>query len=117
MPQYDLTGTVKVVSELRTFASGFTKREFVVTTEDERFPQDIPFECVKERTSLLDNVKPGQRIKVKFDLRGREYNDRYFVNLNAWRIEAASDAKGGAGDDEPPLADPDDMPEEQEPPF
>ena len=31
-------------------------------------------------------------IKVHFDLRGREWNGKYFTNLNAWRIEAAAAA-------------------------
>jgi len=99
VPSYDLTGTVKLVKDPQTFDSGFTKREFVVTTEGERFPQDIKFECVKERTSLLDAVQPGQRVKVTFDLRGNEYNDRYYVNLTAWRLEPAD--AGDAGDPSP----------------
>jgi len=26
-------------------------------------------------------------MKVHFDLRGREWNGKYFTNLNAWRLE------------------------------
>jgi len=102
---YDLTGTVKVVMDLQTFDSGFTKREFVVTTEDDRYPQDLKFECVKDKTALLDDVQPGQRVTVTFDLRGNEYNGRYYVNLTAWKL-APADEDGGAapGDDDlPPL--------------
>lgn len=99
MPTYDLTGTVKLVMDQQTFDSGFTKREFVVTVEDGRFPQDIKFECVKDKCSLLEGVAPGQNVKVTFDLRGNEYNDRYYVNLTAWRLEAATEAleEDGAG--------------------
>ena len=86
MPSYDLTGTVKLIMDVQTFDSGFTKREFVVTTQDDRFPQDIKFECVKEKCDLLEAVKPGQEVKVSFDLRGNEYKERYYVNLNAWRV-------------------------------
>ena len=89
MPSYDMTGTVKMVMDQQSFDSGFTKREFVVTTEEERFPQDIKFECVKDKVALLDNVSDGQRVKVSFDIRGNEYNSRYFVNLTAWRVESA----------------------------
>ncbi len=108
MPSYDLTGTVKLVTDQQTFDSGFTKREFVVTTEDERFPQDIKFECVRDKCSLLDGVEPGQRVAVTFDLRGNEYNGRYYVNLTAWRIEAAAGtqeegAEGAPADEGPPL--------------
>ncbi len=89
MPAYELTGTVKVVMDLMKFDSGFSKREFVVTTVEERFPQDIKCECVKDRCALLNDIKPGQRVKVFFDLRGNENKGRYFVSLSAWKIEAA----------------------------
>lgn len=53
MAAYEMTGAVKVVMDEVTFPSGFNKREFVVTTEDDRYPQDIKFETVKEKTALL----------------------------------------------------------------
>lgn len=104
MATYELEGTVKLIDEVKTFSGGFTKREFVVTTADDRYPQHIKFECVKERCALLDNIREGQKVKVSFDIRGSEYNSRYFVNLNAWKIEApgSKGARGPAGD-EPPL--------------
>jgi hypothetical protein len=83
---YELEGKIKVIEDTRSFPSGFTKREFVVTTE-ERFPQDIKLECVKERCDLLNEYQAGDEVKVSFNLRGNEYNGRYFVNLHAWRLE------------------------------
>jgi hypothetical protein len=43
---------------------------------------------------FLDGAKVGQECEVKFDLRGREYNGKYYVSLNAWdiRVEAAAPA-------------------------
>ncbi len=104
MATYDMEGTVKLIEELKTFPSGFSKREFVLTTDGERFPQEIKFECVKDRTTLLDKVSEGQRIKVSFDIQGREYNGRFFVNLNAWKIsDVAGSGEAAAAGDEPPF--------------
>ncbi|MBP85083.1 MAG: hypothetical protein CMO61_14675 [Verrucomicrobiales bacterium] len=89
---FDLEGVVKVIDEVQTFASGFSKREFVVEVEDGKYPQSIKFECVKEKTSLTDGLKIGDSVKVSFDIRGNEYNGRYYVNLNAWKVENASGA-------------------------
>jgi hypothetical protein len=119
MAAYEMTGKVKVVMDEVTFPSGFNKREFVVTSEDDRYPQDIKFECVKERTAMLSNLKEGQRVKVSFDLRGNEYNGRYFVNLSAWRVEAG-DAVAAAPSGQPPPADDSFAPEDLDgdaPPF
>jgi len=105
---YEMTGTVKQVNDVMTFPSGFSKREFVVTTP-EQYPQDVVFETVKEKTSLLDSLSPGQEVTVHFDIRGREYNGRHFVNLNAWRIQtdgqgaAAAPVPTAASEDIPPM--------------
>lgn len=102
---YDLTGKVKVIQDAQTFASGFTKREFVVTVEEGKYPQDICLECVQDKVSLLDSVQVGQEVTATFDIRGREYNGRYFNNLQCWKLSAAEGAP--AGDDKPPVSDKD----------
>ena len=102
---YDLTGKIKVIMEAKTFGSGFTVREFVVTVEDGKYPQDIVLQFVQDKVSLLDTVQEGQDVTVSFDIRGREYNGRYFNNLQAWKIEAGAGAAGG--DEKPPVSDKD----------
>lgn len=97
---YELSGKIKLIDDIRTFGSGFTKREFVVTT-DEKFPQDIKFELVKEKCSLLDAFKPADVVKVSFNIRGNEYNGRYYVNLQAWRVESARGGNKASPGEEP----------------
>ncbi|MFN5961465.1 MAG: DUF3127 domain-containing protein [Verrucomicrobiota bacterium] len=97
---FELEGTLKVVMETQTFGSGFVKREFVVTIGEDRYPQDIKLEFVKDKVSLLDRYKPGQKVKVGFDLRGGEHNGRYYVNLQAWRIHPADGTEGSGSSTE-----------------
>lgn len=87
---YELTGKIKLIQDEQTFASGFSKREMVVTVEDGRYPQDINLEFVKDRISLLDDLHPGQEVTVHFDIRGREHNGRYYNNLQAWKVVAVA---------------------------
>ncbi len=83
---YELTGKVKLLQEPKTFDSGFTKREMVVIVEDGKYPQEINLEFVQDKVALLDSLQPGQTVTVSFDIRGREYNGRYFNNLQGWKI-------------------------------
>lgn len=83
---YDLTGKIKLIQDPKTFDSGFTKREMVVIVEDGKYPQEINIEFVQDKISLLDALQPGQEVTVTFDLRGREYNGRYFNNLQGWKV-------------------------------
>lgn len=89
---YEANGTIKVIFDEQSFPSGFTKREFVVTTEHERYPQDLKFELVKDKCALIDPFNVGQQVAVNFDIRGNEYNGKYFVNLSAWKIQPAEGA-------------------------
>ena len=89
---YDLSGKVKLIQDKQEFASGFTKREMVVTVADDKYPQDINIEFLQDRINLLDDIAVGQDITVSFDIRGREYNGRYFNNLVGWKIQAAENA-------------------------
>jgi len=87
MAQYEFIGTVKKVGDVQSFPSGFSKRELVVTSEGERFPQDVMFEFLKEKGDLLNSLGEADRVKVSFDIGGREYNGRYFNSLKGWKIE------------------------------
>ena len=110
---YELTGKIKLIQDEQTFASGFSKREMVVTVDDGRYPQDISLEFVKDKISLLDDLQPGQEVTVSFDIRGREYNGRYFNNLQGWKVVSAdSDGRDEPPppDDEPPPVDDKDIP-------
>ena len=97
----------------------FQAREFVIEIQDGNYPQYIKFQLVQDRCALVDPFEEGQPIKVHFDLRGREWNGRYFTNLNAWRLEKPEAQQAAApppaGDDsfpspadEPPATEADD---------
>ncbi len=93
---YELTGNVKLIQDAQTFGSGFTKREMVVTVPDGKYPQDINLEFVQDKVSLLDTLQVGQEVTVTFDIRGREYNGRYFNNLQGWKIQTGAAAHSEA---------------------
>jgi single-strand DNA-binding protein len=94
---YEANGKIKLISDTQTFPSGFSKREFVVTTAHDKFPQDLKFEVVKDKCSILDSYKEGQDVVVNFDVRGNEYNGKYYVNLSCWKLSGGSGGSGGGG--------------------
>lgn len=106
---FELKGKIKLISDTQTFGSGFTKREFVITTPDDKYPQDIKFEVVKDKCSILDQFSSGQEVTVNFDVRGNEYNGKYYVNLSCWKIQGGAAAPGQAAtpfDDGAPAFEP-----------
>lgn len=83
---YELSGTVKVVFELQTFSSGFSKRELVVSVPDGSYTQDISLEFIKDKADLIDDLRVGEQVTISFNIKGREYNGRYYNNLQGWKV-------------------------------
>ena len=84
--QFEIEGTLINVMKSQSFPSGFVKREFVVRT-DEMYPQEVKFELYKDKITLIDDFQVNEMVKVSFNIRGSQWEGRYFTNLQAWRIE------------------------------
>jgi single-strand DNA-binding protein len=87
---YEITGKILKIFPTETFASGFQKRAFVVETDDEKYPQQIKMEAVKDKCDVLDSYDEGDEITAEFNLRGNEYNGKYYVSLQAWKFDKAA---------------------------
>jgi hypothetical protein len=62
------------------------KQEFVIET-DEQFPRKVCFTLFGDKTSLIDGLSNGEEVEVSFNVESREYNGKWFHNINAWKIE------------------------------
>lgn len=83
---FELECTLHKVYETESKTGTFQTREFVVTT-DGTYPQFVKFQCVQDKCGIVDGFKEGDKMKVFFDLRGREWQGKFFTNLNAWKID------------------------------
>jgi hypothetical protein len=83
----------------------FQAREFVIETVDGNYTQYVKFQLTQDRCQLIDQYQEGDNIKVHFDLRGREWQGKYFTNLNAWRLEHGGGASAAGQEDFPEAFD------------
>lgn len=91
---FSISGKLKVVGETQQIKDTFKKREFVLTDDSSNYPQHITFQLVQDSCDLLDGMKPGEEVKVLFNLKGREWTSpqgelKHFNSLDAWRVERA----------------------------
>ena len=89
---FKLTGTVKLIKDTVQISEKFSKREFVINDTSSMYPQDILFQAVQDKCSMIDGFKENDQVEVSFNLRGREWTSpqgevKYFNTLDAWRIE------------------------------
>ncbi len=94
---FEVEGKLHRVFPTEQKSASFSAREFVLEIPDGNYPQLVKFQAVQDRCALLDNFHEGDRVKVSFDLRGREWNGKYLTNLNAWRIEGAGSEGANTG--------------------
>ena len=88
----EIQGQIKVIFATETVGqNGFQKRDLVITTE-EQYPSDIIIQFTQSKCALLDTLQVGQRVKVHFNLQGREWTSpqgevKYFNTVVGWKIE------------------------------
>lgn len=83
-----IKGTIKILGETQSIGEkGFLKREMVITTQDEKYPQDLKVEFIKDNCAKLDAFSAGEEVTVSVNLKGSEWKGKYFVSLTGWKIE------------------------------
>lgn len=83
---YQIEGKLHKKFPTEVKSEKFQIRDFVIETHG-RYPQLIKFQLSQDRCDAMDNFTEGEAMVVHFDLRGREWEGKYYTNLNAWRIE------------------------------
>ena len=80
-----------VQSGVSTSGNNWSKAEFVIETV-EQYPKKVCANLWGDRAKALDQFQIGSLITVSFDLESREYNGRWYTDVKAWRVDAATPA-------------------------
>ena len=112
-----ITGQIKVIRESNRVSEKFVKREFVLLDDSGMYPQELIMEFIQDKVSVLDQYAEGDRVTVDINLLGRMWTnpqgeDKYFITLQAWRIEASSQEGNNQEANVPdlPISDDEDLP-------
>ncbi len=69
------------------------KQEYVLETQ-EQYPKKVCFQLFGADRIAQAAIQPGEVLTVSFDIDSREYQGRWFTNINAWKVERADAAAG-----------------------
>src|SRR5665647_33487 len=105
---YELTGKLLEKFDPIQRTETFKIREFVVEKSEDingkTIKNYIKFQCVQDRSNIVDRINTGDEIKVYFNIRGSKWEKdgrtSYFSNLDAWRIEQILNTSNGAASDD-----------------
>jgi glucan biosynthesis protein len=85
----EIKGTLKLIGELETGTTKagkeWQKQQIVVTT-DETYPQDIAVDFMGDKVNQINNFQVGNPIVAHINLRGNEYNGKYYNSINGWKL-------------------------------
>lgn len=76
----------------------WVKQEFVIETT-EQYPKKICCSAWGDKVASLKGLQAGDMIKVSFNIESREYNERWYTDVRAWKIEPIA-----GGNSEGPVA-------------
>jgi hypothetical protein len=107
---------VERVGELQVISEKFQKREVVLTDNAEKYTMHLAVQFQRKECGKADLVRVGDLVEVRGELRGREYNGRFYTDVIAHeirRIDAEQDsfpgmsAPTGRTSARPPVRQPD----------
>jgi len=92
----ELQGKIIAIGQTEKFgAKEFKKRQLVIKT-DSQYPQSIPVDFTQDKCSILDSYSLGEFVNVSVNVQGTEWKGKYYVNLQAWKIEKGEQEKTSA---------------------
>ncbi|MEA5403501.1 DUF3127 domain-containing protein [Arcicella sp. DC2W] len=84
---------IKVLNEVTGQGKNgaWVKQDFVLETEDQ-YPKKACFTAWGDKSADLKTFSLGDKLRVTFSVESREYNERWYTDLRAYRIDLAGDA-------------------------
>ncbi|MCC6818626.1 MAG: DUF3127 domain-containing protein [Bacteroidia bacterium] len=112
--QYEIEGELVHVGEIEAKTDTFKIMDFVIKTEDQ-YPQFIKMQAVNKTCDGIKALGIGSKINCHFNLKGREYNEKYYTTISCWKYDirakvdkkeeavASSESRSGDSDDDLPF--------------
>lgn len=83
-----LKGTILKIKDVQVISDKFKKQEVILKQADTEYDADVPVEFMQDKgIELVKGLKVGQNYEISINISGREWKDRHFVSLKAWKVE------------------------------
>lgn len=97
---YEVQGTVKHVEDVETFegrnGGSYRKQNIVVTSTDDRgYKNDVALRAFGDTVAETEGLREGETVDVTFAINAREYNGRWYNDLNIIHVRIQGTAQNG----------------------
>ena len=84
-----IEGRIIHLGQVEQKSEKFRMRIIVIETAD-KYPQQIPVQFTNANVDKAESLKLGDVVTISCNIRGREYSGKWYISLDAWRIEATA---------------------------
>ena len=81
-----ITKKLAVETGMSKAGKSWQKQSFVIDTGAQYNPE-VCFQTFGDKCEMLNRFEEGQEVSVAFNVSSREYNGKYYHNIDAWKIE------------------------------
>jgi hypothetical protein len=74
----------------------WVKQEFVIETSDQ-YPKKICISVWGDKVDSLKSFNIGDTVKASFNIESREYNEKWYTDLRAWKLDAGGSKQNTSG--------------------
>jgi hypothetical protein len=74
------------------------KSQLCIIDTDLDFKNQVAIKFMGDKISLLDNVNEGDSVTVSCNVYSREYNGRFYNNIDGWKISSGNSKETSAAD-------------------
>jgi hypothetical protein len=64
----------------------WVKQTFIIETADQ-YPKKVCLQAWNDKGEIVTRLKPGDEVKVSFNLESREFNGKWYTDARVWRME------------------------------
>jgi len=105
---YEITGKLIARFDIVQRTETFKTREFVIEKTEDINGRSITnfakFQCVQDKTAMVDRFNIGDEVKVQFNIKGTKWmkdgKENYITNLDAWRMETVKISQDASSSDQ-----------------
>ena len=87
----DFTGKIifalPAKSGLKKNGESWKSQEFVIENTEGQYPKKMCFNVFGEDKIKSFDIKLGEDLKVSFDVDAKQWQERWFNSINAWKVE------------------------------
>jgi len=101
-------GIVTNILPVTTFGKENKKKGgFVIEFQDGKYQSNLAFDCFDKALMDMSDLEVGDNVTVNFSVKSREYQGKWYTNVNAFGIKITHKTQTGGGKKEESFRVPD----------